>query len=159
MDEIIRIKSHHFIDILTAYGAGRRTWQPMPEYGHAQHIVAARLMQDRNGTLEMCSGADDICAPCVHNIDGCCDDMIDTSFRPEAPSSKRLWNLLIDNRWYERLHLADGDRLTARQFAKRVEEGLHCGLDAIYREIPAARNTERLRKLEAGVARYLGKSS
>ena len=159
MDEIIRIKPHHFIDILTACGAGRRTWQPMPEYGHAQHIVAQRLMHDRDVTLEMCSGADDICAPCVHNIDGCCDDRIDTSFRPEAPSSKRLWNLLIDNRWYERLHLADGDRLTARQFARRVQEGLHRELDDIYREIPTALNAERLSKLETGVARYLGESS
>ena len=95
MSDVIRTKPHHFVDIITEYGAGREQWQPSA-YGHAVHTVAHRVVRDHSVTLEMTSGADDICAPCVHNVDGLCDDTIDTSFRPEAPSSKREWNLIIE---------------------------------------------------------------
>ena len=98
MCKAILIKPHHFIDIITALGTGRMEFEPHP-YGHAVHTVAARLIGDRDALLEMELGADDICSPCVHNVDGVCDDTIDTSFRPQAPSKKRDYNLLIDTRW------------------------------------------------------------
>ena len=154
MDEPIRIKPHHFIDILRAVGAGQTTFEPHP-YGHAVHSVAARLLDDRDTLLEMDLGADDICAPCIHNVDGQCDDTIDTSFRPDAPSSKREYNLLIDRRWLARLELSEGDRLTAREFCQRLRR--HSGpLDEVYRELPADRVADRTSALEAGVEQFLG---
>ncbi|NLF30606.1 MAG: hypothetical protein GX591_06935 [Planctomycetes bacterium] len=149
MADAIRIKPHHFIDILTSLGTGRRDFQPHP-YGHAVHTVSERILADPDTLLEMELGADDICAPCSHNIQGLCDDVIDTSFRPLAPPGKREWNLLLDRRWCERLGLAPGDRLTARRFARLAGDRMGDITD-IYREIPADRTRLRASNLRKGI--------
>ena len=156
MAEPIRIKPHHFIDIITALGGGTADFQPHP-YGHAVHTVAAAVLADRDAVLEMRLGADDICLPCVHNVDGLCDDTIDISYRPDAPPSKRDWNLLIDRRWCRRLGLAEADRLTARDFCLRLRE-LAGDITDIYREMPPDRTAQRAAKLREGVAEFLGES-
>jgi len=153
MKDVILIKPHHFIDIITSFGAGKITFEPHP-YGHAVHIVAERVLRDRDILLEMELGADDICKPCNHNIDGICDDTIDTSFRPNAPSLKRKWNLIIDQRWCMRLQLQQGDRLTARELCERLRDSSGDITD-IYREIPANLTAERTRKLKAGIKKFL----
>ena len=117
--------------------------------------MAERVLGERDVALEMELGADDICQPCVHNADGLCDDTIDTSFRPAAPTSKREYNLLIDQRWCERLGLAQGDTLTARQFCERLR-GRMDDLTAIYRENPPERVAQRAEHLRAGVDQFLG---
>lgn len=152
MEDVIRIKPHHFVDIITAFGAGGR-FEPHP-YGHAVHTVAKRILSNRSVLLEMELGADDICLPCIHNINGLCDDTIDTSYRPEAPSSKKQWNLLIDRRWCERLKIKQGDRLTPREFCERLRD-LVGGITDIYREIPVDMTTQRAGKLKEGVRKFL----
>lgn len=153
MNEIIRIKPHHFIDIVTAFGGGVREFKPHP-YGHVVHVVAHKVIADPDVILEMELGADDICAPCCHNVNGLCDDTIDTSFRPEAPKSKREWNLIIDRRWCERLGIDQGTRLTARAFCERLKERAG-DITNIYREIPAHMTADRQRKLMKGVEGFL----
>jgi len=153
MKDVIRIKPHHFVDIITSFSAVDLTFKSSP-YGHAVHIVSERVLQARDIVLEMELGADDICAPCKHNINGLCDDTIDTSFRPKAPSSKREWNLIIDKRWCERLKLQQGDRLTAREFCELLRDNTDDITD-IYREIPAELTAERARKLKAGIEKFL----
>jgi hypothetical protein len=138
-------------------GDGAVSWKPHP-YSHTYHAVAEALMKNRCTVLEMWSGADDICVPCSHNINGLCDDVIDTTWRPEAPESKREWNLLLDNRWYTRLGLKDGDELTALDFVRKVKTEIAGGIGDIYREIPADRNSKRLESLTAGIAKYLGET-
>ena len=156
MKNAIRIKPHHFVDILTYYGAGQETFEPHP-YGHAQHTVAARIHADHGELLEIELGADDICAPCAHNIKGECDDVIDTSYRPQAPPLKREWNLLIDRRWCRRLGLEQGDRLTTEALAQRLLDDAGDITD-IYREMPDDRTAERMRKLNTGILRFLQES-
>lgn len=153
MSDIIHIKPHHFVDIITSFGAGEVCLEPHP-YGHAAHTVAAQILANRDLLLEMELGADDICQPCIHNVNGLCDDTIDSSFRPEAPSLKREWNLLIDRRWCGRLVLNQGDRLTARAFCERLRD-LTGDLADLYREIPADRMAARAGKLEEGIKNYL----
>ena len=150
---MITIKPHHFVDIVTAFGDGRTGFQPHP-YGHAVHSVAAAILADRDILLCIELGADDICLPCCHNIDGQCDDTIDISFRPQAPSSKREYNLVIDRRWSERLHVQPGDLLTARELCARIRDGC-ADIRDIYRELPSTRITDRQMKLQRGVARFL----
>jgi hypothetical protein len=154
MDQVIRIKPHHFIDIVTDIGAGETDWQPHP-YGHLVHAVASAILADHEVVLEMDFGADDICRPCVHNIGGLCDDTIDISYRPAAPRSKRQYNLLLDRRWSERLGLTEGDRLTAREFC-RLTRDRSGDITTIYREIPAERTRKRAEQLRKGVERLLG---
>jgi len=153
MPTMIHIKPHHFVDIITKYGAGTVPSTPHP-YGHAVHTVAALLIFNREALLEMELGADDICGPCIHNVDGLCDDTIDTSFRPDAPPSKREWNLLIDRRWCERLGIEKGDRMTAQRLCKLIRDRAGDITD-IYREIPADRTAERALKLRKGIEKYL----
>jgi len=151
---MISIKPHHFVDILTAFGAARAAPQPHP-YGHAVHSVTKEILANREVDLRMEFGADDICHPCRHNIEGLCDDTIDISFRPQAPTSKREWNLLIDQRWSERLGLRQDDRLTARELCLRIRDCAE-DIEDIYREIPRDRNAGRQAKLQSGIAKFLG---
>ena len=150
---MIAIKLHHFVDILTGFGDGRTVFAPHP-YGHAVHTIAQEILAHRDVQLRIEFGADDICLPCCHNIDGLCNDTIDTSFRPEAPASKREYNLLIDQRWAERLGLRQDDQLTARELCWRIRD---CANDIgdIYRETPSDRTAERRAKLLRGIAMFI----
>lgn len=152
---MIAIKPHHFVDIITALGAGETDFQPHP-YGHAVHSVAKEILADPSIDLRMELGADDICLPCCHNINGLCNDTIDVSFRPQAPESKREYNLLIDNRWAARLELRQDDILTARDLCLRIRDRAG-NISDIYREIPTDRTAERQEKLQKGVALFLKK--
>ena len=150
---MIWIKPHHLVDILTALGEGRTVFAPHP-YGHAVHTVARAILGNRHVTVRMEFGADDICGPCCHNVEGLCDDTIDTSFRPQAPESKRAYNLLIDQRWAERLGVREGDQLTAREFCVLIRDRAGDITD-VYRENPAARTAERQAKLRKGIDAFL----
>jgi hypothetical protein len=153
MTDVIRIKPHHFVDIITSFSAENITFEPSP-YGHAVHTVAEQIWRARDILVEMELGADDICEPCQHNINGLCTDTIDTSFRPEAPASKREWNLIIDKRWCERLQLQQGDKLTAREVCERLRDNSDDITD-IYREIPFECTVERTLKLKVGIRKFL----
>lgn len=150
---MISIKPHHFVDIVTALGDGRTEFKPHP-YGHAVHTVAKDILSNPDIDLRIEVGADDICLPCRHNIDGLCDDMIDTSFRPLAPKSKREYNLLIDERWSQRLGLRQDDQLTARELCLRIRD---CAddIEDIYRETLSDRTAERQERLHRGIAKFL----
>ncbi|MBT7055403.1 MAG: hypothetical protein HN976_09965 [Lentisphaerae bacterium] len=87
-------------------------------------------------------------------MDGLCVDTIDTSFRPEAPRSKREWNLIIDQRWSERLGLRQDDQLTARESCLRIRDRAGDITD-IYREIPFDRTAARRAKLQKGIDKFL----
>jgi hypothetical protein len=148
---MINIKPHHLVDIVAAFGEGV-PFEPHP-YGHAVHIVAEKILGDINAEIKIELGADDICGPCIHNINGLCDDIIDTSFRPLAPKLKREWNLLIDNRWCRCLGLEQGDTLTGKEFCKRVEKCLS-EIPNIYREIPPERNAKKKSSIQKGLAKF-----
>ena len=152
MEQDVRIKPHHFVDIVTSYAQGD-PFKPHP-YGHAVHSVAKTVLENPDVTLAMELGADDICGPCKYNINGLCNDTIDTSFRPEAPSSKREYNLLIDRRWCQRLGIRQGNRLTAREFCERLRDNTE-DIQDIYRENPAERVEKRKEHLRAGIRKFL----
>ncbi len=149
MEGAIRIKPHHLANVITSIGAGARAFQPHA-YGHAVHTVSEKVLAEPDVQTVMELGADDICQPCIHNIDGVCDDTIDTSFRPEASSSKREYNLTLDERWCHKLGLNQEDTLTVRQFCERLRDRADDITD-IYREMPADRTVVRKRSLEKGI--------
>ncbi len=154
---MISIKPHHFVDILRDLGAGRADYQPHP-FNHALHTVARAILVDPDVLLRLEFGADDICGPCIHNIGGLCDDTIDTSFRPTAPSSKREYNLLIDRRWCRQLGLADGDVLSARQLALRIRECL-LSMPEIYIENQPDNTAARQADVARGITTFLATKS
>jgi hypothetical protein len=153
MSSIIRIKPHHFVDIIRAVGNGQVVWEPH-HYGHDLHKVAGQIVAHRNAILEIEIGADDICEPCAYNSDGRCRDVIDTSFRPQAPRSKQEWNLLVDRRWCRVLTLAAGDHISARQFCERLREHL-ARVPEVYLELPSEHVASRTAELRQGITKYL----
>ena len=150
---MIAVKPHHFVDIITRLGEPEASFEPHP-YGHAVHTVAHAVIEDRDAPLRIELGADDICTPCRHCIDGQCDDTIDTSFRPDAPTSKLAWNRTIDERWCRLLGIAQDDRITARRLCRLILEHLD-DIGPIYREISPDRTAQRKTKLEAGAQAFL----
>lgn len=152
MIDVILIKPHHLVDIIRALGGERIALEPHP-YGHDLHGVAEKLLADRDAVLQMELGVDEICQPCIHNVNGACSDVIDTSFRPQAPRSKQEWNLMIDRRWCQALGVADGDRITSRQFCERLRQQIDRMTD-IYREVPRERVAVRAERLSRGLDRY-----
>ncbi|MEW6750741.1 MAG: hypothetical protein AB1505_07155 [Candidatus Latescibacterota bacterium] len=151
---MIAIKPHHFVDIVTSLGRGVRSFAPDAR-GHALHVVARAVQADPSLMLVVELGADAICLPCRHNVRGLCDDVIDTSRRPAAPSSKREWNLRLDRRWCARLGLGQGERLTVRQLCVRLRDAAG-DLVGIYPEEEAARTADRQANLSQGIALLLG---
>jgi hypothetical protein len=154
MADPIPIKPHHFVDIICDLGSGELTFEPSP-YGHAVHLVARRLFAERDTLLVIELGPDAICEPCIHNIQGLCDDTIDTSHRPTAPRSKREYNLLMDQRWCERLGVNQDDRLSARHLCERLRDRAG-DIGDIYREEPADLTASRARNLRRGIAAFIG---
>lgn len=152
MREIIHIKPHHFIDIIASFD-NEELFKPHP-YGHAQHTVAKKIFTSKEILLIMELGIDDICSPCIHNVNGACDDIIDTSFRPLAPKSKNEWNLLIDKRWCQRLNIKQGDRLTPLQFCNLLKEKGE-DISDIYRELPPDRIIKKEQQIKKGIEYYL----
>jgi hypothetical protein len=149
MDRIIAIKPHHFVDIITALGEGHAQVQPH-SYGHAVHSVSREILADPHVILRIELGADDICRPCRHNISGQCDDTIDISYRPQAPRSKREYNLLIDHRWCKRLEMNQDDLLTARELCLRIRDCAGSIAD-IYRENPLDKSAAKQASLMQGI--------
>ena len=150
---MLTIKPHHFADILRDVGAGASSWPPHP-YGHAFHTIAESLLADPGTAVRIELGADDICLPCHHNVNGVCDDTIDTSYRPQAPPSKQEWNLLLDKRWCGRLGLQQSDEMTARELCERIRDRAG-DIREIYREEPQERTMERQKNLRQGIKLFL----
>jgi len=155
MSAPIRIKPHHFVDIICDLASGELSFEPHP-YGHALHLVTKRILDHPETPLIIELGADDICEPCIHNIDGLCDDTIDTTHRPSAPTSKREYNLLLDERWCARLDLQQDDCLRARPLCERLRDRAK-DIGDIYREESAGLTASRARNLRRVIAAFIGK--
>ena len=156
----IRTKPHHFLDIVRDYGAGVE-FQPHP-YGHAVHVVAERVLADRQTMLELVLGIDDICEPCRNHVDGHC---IDTTTTTGEVISKEEWNLTIDTRLFQHLDLQEGTRIQADDFCRLVRERLYPTgaveeslIFDIWREASRRKTEDRTRNLLHGIALYLGET-
>ncbi len=153
MKDSVKIKPHHFIDIITSFASENIVLKPHP-YGHSVHSISKRIIQDKNLILEIELQADDICAPCIHNINGLCDDTIDTSHRPKAPSLKREWNLIIDERWCKRLDIKQGDKISSLEFCNRLKKNGD-DISDIYAEVPKEDTAKREDNIKKGLKKYL----
>ena len=153
MKQTIKIKPHHFIDIITSLADVPILLSPHP-YGHAVHSISECILKNRAVILEFELGADDICQPCKHNNKDICDDIIDTSFRPQAPASKREWNLIIEQRWCQRLKIKPGDKMPVIEFCNLLKENCDT-LNEIYPENPVDRTLVREKNLKKGLEKYL----
>jgi hypothetical protein len=153
MNNVIKIKPHHFIDIITSFSADRVILKPHYYY-HNVHSISKKILENRNALLEIDFGDDDICKPCIHNINGICDDMLDISNRPKVPPLKREWNLILDKRWCKRLKIDQGTIISVLEFCELLEEGSNNLLE-IYKENKREHTIEREIHLKKGLKKYL----
>lgn len=140
----MRARPHHLIDIITQYGAGQ-PFQPSA-YGHAVHTVAAEVIANPDVEIEFGIGADDICAPCIHLVNGRCDDVVGY-FDP--PASKHDYNDALDQRLLAFLGMAEGEVMSFRQYLTVLRAHMD-GLPELC-AWPGQDPEARLRDLEAGL--------
>jgi len=156
MNTIIKIKPHHFIDIITSISADKVILEPH-HYQHNVHSISKKILENRNTLLEIDLGDDDICNPCIHNINGICDDLLDISNRPKVPPLKREWNLILDKRWCKRLKVDQGAIISVLEFCELLEDGSNNLLE-IYKENNRENTIEREINLKKGLKKYLTSS-
>ncbi len=153
MNKSIKIKPHHFIDIITSFSEDKILLKPH-KYEHHVLFITKEIIENRDIILKIELNADDICQPCIHNIKGICDDTLDISNRPKVPSLKREWNLILDKRWCKRLNLKQGERIKALDFCELLKDGLDNLLE-IYKENDKENTAKREINLKTGLQKYL----
>jgi len=141
----MRARPHHLIDIICQYGAGT-PFRPHA-YGHAVHTVAERVIADPEIAIEFGIGADDICAPCVHLVNGRCNDIVSSL---DPPASKQDYNDALDQRLLDFLGMSEGQTMTFREYLAVLRAHLD-GLERICAH-PAEAPEARRERLIAGLA-------
>lgn len=61
---MIKIKPHHFMDIIKLYGSGLNEFIPDQVYQHDFYLVANEIVNNHQVELTLTDGEDDICRPC-----------------------------------------------------------------------------------------------
>ena len=138
------LRPHHLLDIITAYGAGAE-FKPHP-YGHAVHTCAEIVLNDLDTEVEFIIGADFICEPCIHLVEGRCDDVVS---QLDPPPSKQDHNDDLDRRVFAHLQMQEGAVMTVREFLRVVREHFQ-GLPEICVH-PKRSLEERAANLDAGL--------
>lgn len=145
----LELRPHHLLDIICDYGH-RIQYQPH-EYGHALHLVAEQVLERLDQEIIFVIAADAICRPCRHlRSDGSCDDVL---HQLAEPISKQSYNDELDRRLWSYLGLDKGNRMTVRQFLRRVHQHLpgiemicaHPGEERGYRRVGLQEGLKRLR--------------
>lgn len=113
------LRPHHLIDIIRNIGQERPN-VPHP-YGHAQHIITSRLLGQSIKEVQFIIGADDLCKPCKHLINGKCEDMLP---QLEGKVSKHHYNNDLDRRVAEYLGLKEGEIMRLDEFLDMIEQKL-----------------------------------
>lgn len=143
----MRARPHHLIDIVTQIGAGTE-FRPHA-YGHAVHVVAEQVLADPEVLVTLVVAADDICEPCVHLVDGRCDDIL-RQFTP--PLAKQDYNDDLDRRLLEFLGLTEGQTLTFRDYLAVIRADF-TGIEDVCTH-PGEDPTSRRNKLNLGLRAF-----
>lgn len=146
----MRARPHHLIDIITQYGAGR-PFRPH-EYGHAVHTVAERVISQPDVAVEFVVDADDICAPCVHLVEGRCDDVLSQLDPPgdrKRSHSKQDYNDDLDRRLLDFLGMHESQTMSFREYLRVIREHLD-GIEAVCSH-PGEDPAQRAAKLTHGL--------
>jgi len=143
----MRARPHHLIDIISQYGAGT-PFRPAA-YGHAVHVVAEQVIADPEVPVEFVVDADDICAPCIHLVDGRCDDVLS---QLDPPISKQDYNDDLDRRLLDFLGMSEGQTMAFREYLRIIREHLD-GIEAVCTH-PGEDPAQRLAKLTSGLEKF-----
>lgn len=99
----IRIKPHHFMDIIKLYGSGITEFVPDTKMQHDFYKVANQIIQNPETKLELTIYGDDICKPCIKYNKECLDPLMHIP----GFTSKNTYNKTLDTRIIQLYHLED----------------------------------------------------
>jgi len=151
LGDVIDMRPHHFIDILRGLGACE-AFEPSP-YGHAVHSVAQALVEDPETVLRLVNRCDAICAPCIHNADGTCDDYLQ-----DRNMSKHDFNTALDARLFEVLGLTEETELPGRAFCRILRASLG-DPSKIWTHVSREEAENRSQMMLKGIDTFLGQAS
>lgn len=122
MDKSIKLRVHHFYDIIRDFGSGKKI-EPHP-YGHSLHKIAQLIRSKPNLKIKIVVDCDSICNGCSHYKNGHCDDVV--RHRRDF-TLKEEFNNHIDRRIMAKCQVKEGDVLTPIQLCQKAK----CYLDDI----------------------------
>jgi Uncharacterized conserved protein len=150
---MIRIKPHHFLDIIKLYGKGIEKFVPDKKYNHNFYFVANEIINNHQVQIELTTGGDDICSPCIYiGSDGECIDKIT---HIEGINSKNEWNKKLDRRIIEYTKAQENSRFSAQEYCELLYSIKERVFD-IWKEEPDTAKNNRYDAFCAGVRKYLG---
>ncbi len=113
---MIKIKPHHFLDIIKLYGKGLEVFVPDKKYNHNFYKAANDIIANHQAEITITSGEDDICAPCIFlGRDNKCTDRI---FHIAGIDSKNEWNEILDNRIMQYTGIRAGNKYSSEEFCR-----------------------------------------
>lgn len=122
MSKLIRLRIHHFYDIVRNFGIGKKI-EPHP-YGHSFHKIAQLIRSDPNLKIKIVVNCDSVCEGCSHYKGGHCDDVI--THRRDF-TLKEEFNNHIDERIMTKCQIKESDILMPIQLCQKAK----CYLDNI----------------------------
>ena len=141
----MQLRPHHILDIISDHGKGIE-YEPHP-YGHAQHIVAPKLLSNLDLKIQLILGADDICEGCEHLLpDGKCKDVL-AQLNPSP--LKQAYNDVLDCQLFDSFSIEVNSIITTRKYLTIVNEKVP-GIERICTH-PKENQDERLEGLKAGL--------
>lgn len=94
-EALLRIKPHHFLDMIKLYGAGYESFVPDETTGHAFYSVGNQILRDPRTKLRFTFACDDVCGPCKWRQGTLCTDAVSGL---GAYRGKDAYNKMLDER-------------------------------------------------------------
>ncbi|GKU24399.1 DUF1284 domain-containing protein [Clostridium folliculivorans] len=148
---MIKIKPHHFMDIIKLYGFGIEKFIPDRKYNHNFYLIANEILKDKNVKIEITIGKDDICMPCKYIKNDICQDFIT---HIQYIKSKDEWNKIIDKRILEYAELQVNQILSAYELCNKLYL-IKEKINDIWKEECEENNFKRYTNFCLGAQKYL----
>ncbi len=149
---MIRIKPHHFMDIIKLYGSGLNEFIPDQVYKHDFYLVANQIVNNHKVDLTLTDGEDDICRPCKFiNKEGYCTDSIS---HIANITSKDSYNKVLDNRLMNMMNLSFDKIYIASELCNTMYKNREA-IFSIWEEESVTVTQRRYELFCAGSLRYL----
>ncbi|MBL4932028.1 hypothetical protein [Clostridium paridis] len=149
---MIKIKPHHFLDIIKLYGKGIDKFVPDEIYKHSFYSVANEIIKNHQAIVQITVNEDDICRTCkCINEKGLCTDKIN---HIEVINSKDEWNKILDKRIIEYAGLQEESEYLAHDFCT-ILYLIRENIKDIWREETEDLRNQRYENFCIGAKKYL----
>lgn len=152
---VMKIKPHHFFDIIKLHGAGYHEFRPDKVYNHDFYRVGNEILKNKSTLVTPVVEWDAICGPCVYlSGEKTCRDRIT---HIDGIDLKEQWNQTLDARIFEYGALIMGKSYTAEEFCERLYS-IKEDIFRIWREDDLQATQKRYELFCRGAGSYLKKS-